>query len=341
MNNSYKQLVDYFGKEKISQNEPLSKHTTFRLGGPADIFFRSEGTLDLIRAVVACRKLGVKFVVLGGGSNVIAGDKGFRGMVISNRKGVIERIDDKRIEVTSGTLNTTLVKYLMKHELTGLEFIAGIPGSIGGAIRSNARFRKPSSFQDHVKNFFLVNNQFIVDFLEEVLILTQNSIIRWVDKEYINPQYHKTHFKESDDIILSGRFKLDQGNKDYICNLVRDHLLWRKSRSSCDEQRHIQMPADPITGHNPRQPNMPSPGCIFSNVLNTDNHPAGRMIDLCGLKGKRIGNIMIANEHANYMVNLGKGKASEALALISMCQENVQKRFNVNLELEVDLIGEF
>ncbi|MBU0568615.1 UDP-N-acetylmuramate dehydrogenase [bacterium] len=341
MVDNYEKLINHLDKNKVCLNEPLSKHTTFRLGGTADLFFHAGGVFDLLRAVVICREWNVPFIVLGGGSNVIVGDKGFRGIVILNRKGIIEQIDDERIEITSGTLNTSVVQYILKHELSGLEFIAGIPGTIGGAIRHNARFRNPISFQEKVTKFDVVKNQFVADFLEDALIITPDNNIRRVSKDYINPQYHKTNLKEKKDIMLSGRFKLERSKKETIRTSINKQLLWRKNRKVDIAQNNIEVQADPITGHRAKQPALPSPGCVFSNISNPDNHPVGRILDMCGLKGMRIGDIMMANEHANYIVNLGNGKASDALDLIRLCQERVKQRFNLDLELEIELVGEF
>jgi UDP-N-acetylmuramate dehydrogenase len=279
---------------------------------------------------------------LGGGSNCLIADKGIRGVVILNRKGTIDQIDPGIVEVTSGTLNNQIVRFLIENELTGLEFLVGIPGTIGAAIRNNGHFRNPESFQHYFVDYRQVKDQFVNDFVEDALVITPQGHLRRVDRVYLQPEYHQSKLKETDDIVVSATFSLGKSDSNLIRKSARDQLLWRKDREiHANGDVQIIMPPDPITGHRVSQPKLPTPGCMFSNTSNADNHPVGRMLDMCGLRGTQVGDVMVAHEHANYIVNLGVGTAADALKLISICRDQVFQRFGVTPRLEIDLLGEF
>jgi UDP-N-acetylmuramate dehydrogenase len=323
----------------------LSQNTRhLKLVGPRIFFYEVDDAFD---SDAHGHRLAANWIypilILGGGSNVLAGDKGFRGVVVANRKGRIIQLDEKRLEIESGVKNLATVDFLAQNGLAGLEFLVGIPGTMGGAIQTNAHFRSIEGFGQGVFDFKRAKNCFVHDLVEAVLIVNAHNTVSWVDKAYIRPQYHKTELKSSDDIILSARFKLQPESPETIRKSIKAFLKWRKDRSTLHpkDPAKSHMPPDALTGHTPRQPAWPSAGCTFSNTPNPDNHPAGRMLDMCGLKGTRIGNVMVACEHANFIVNLGGGKAKDVLALIALCRAKVKERFQVDLETEVDLIGEF
>ena len=297
----YKALVARIGRNNLLFDELLAKYTTFKIGGPADVFYNAKNTFDFLNMITTCHELKIPFFIIGNGSNLIVSDNGFRGVVIKNSGNAIQKIGDEQIIAESGTRNGELVKNLMEFELSGLEFLAGIPGTVGGAVKKNARFRHPENQK----------NQFTHDFIEKVFVLTSGNKLTWVSKDEIK--------KKNKAIIVAVIFKLIKSSKEFIKRSIENQLTWRMTKI-------------------PKQPNLPSAGCVFSNPLNLKNYSAGKMIDLCGLMGTRMGDVEISKDHANWIVNLGNGKASDVLRLIEICKEEVKKKFGVNLELEVDII---
>ncbi|TRZ77112.1 UDP-N-acetylmuramate dehydrogenase [bacterium] len=297
----YENLISQIRQSNLLFDEPLAKYTTIKIGGPADVFYNAQNTFDFLNIITVCRELKIPFFILGGGSNLIISDDGFRGVAIKNSNSIVQRIDDKRVAVGSGTQNGELIKNLVKFELSGLEFLAGIPGTIGGAIKKNARFRHPGNQK----------NQLTHDFIEKVLILTSDNKLKWIDKSQIKA--------ENKAIIVAVLFKLKKSSSELIKTSIKEQLTWRATETS-------------------KQPSLPSPGCIFSNPSDKNNYPAGKMIDLCGLIGTRIGDVEISKDHANWIVNLGNGKASDVMAIIEICRKEVKRKFGVELELEVDVV---
>lgn len=340
----YERVTKFLDIKKVERDVLLSHYTTFCTGGPADVLYTATLPIELANAVAICIEHNVNYLVLGGGSNIIVGDKGFRGIVIRNFGKSFERLSDTMVEVGSGLSNSAFVRgYLVKEGLSGLEFLIGIPGTIGGAVRCNAHYRSPESFAEYFKDFHLVTDQFITNFVVDALVLSSQGTLRRVDLDYISPEYHKTRFKETKDIILTTRFHLHPSTPESVKRSAQIQLRWRKDRTVPNGlvEKTLEMPPDPVTGHRVRQPTLPSPGCMFSNTPNPENHPVGRMLDLCGLKGFRIGGAMVAFEHSNYLVNVGNAVSLDALKVIEVCKERVFREFGVELTLEIDLVGEF
>lgn len=336
-------LRDRLGRQDIVANEPLKRYTTFKIGGPADYFVEVSTAFDLLNTIATCLEIGLPYVILGGGSNVLIMDKGFRGLVIRNRGGEIKMVGDDEIEVTSGTLNNAVIDFAQEHFLSGIEFLVGIPGSIGATIRNNGRFRDPESFQEYGLNYRQVKDRFINDYVKHLLIVNPAGQIRRVGRDYLQPEYHRSKLKTTGDIVVSARLRLTPTDKETIARSIAVQRQWRRDRTTVDPDNRTAaaMPTDSVTGHTmSRQPALPSAGCAFSNIPNPENHPTGRMLDLCGMKGKRIGDVMVAPEHANWIVNVGDGKADDVLALIDLCKDAVYRRFGVELLPEIDMIGE-
>jgi len=297
----YENLISQVGRGNLLFNEPLAKYTTIKIGGPADVFYNAQNTFDFLNIITICRELKIPFFIIGGGSNVIIGDTGFSGVVIKNIDSNVKKINDECVLATCGTSNSEFVKNLVKFELSGLEFLAGIPGTVGGAIKKNAHFRNPENKK----------NQLTHDFIEKLFVLTSDNKLKWIDKSQIK--------EENKAIIIAVIFKLKKSSSKLIKSSIKDQLAWRANKV-------------------PKQPSLPNAGCIFSNIANPNNYPAGKMIDLCGLMGTRIGDVEISRDHANWIVNLGGGKATDVMALIEICKKEVKKKFGVELKLEVDIV---
>lgn len=340
MNAKFQNIIDSLGKDRVKTGELLSRHTTFGIGGPADLFYEAKTVAELVKAVRQARTQKVPFFILGGGSNVLVADSGFRGLVISNRTSGLKLQNQNIIVADSGVRNPLLVKFSADHGLTGLEFLIGIPGTVGGAIRHNARFRDPRSFHEYFVDFHLVKDQFIGNLVSEVKILTPQNKITTLKNKDCHFNYSgsglRSGFKRSEAIILKIAFNLKKADKKAIREVIKTSLQWRKTRSGVKGKRQA---ADPVTRSLTQEPPERSAGCIFSNVPNEWNHPTGRMIDACGLKGKRVGDAQISPLHAAYFVNLGQAKASDIHALIKLAKKEVKKKFGVDLVEEVQLVG--
>ncbi|MBL7078507.1 UDP-N-acetylmuramate dehydrogenase [Candidatus Shapirobacteria bacterium] len=339
MKKKYQELIDQLGKDRVEKNTLLKNHTTFGIGGPADLFYETKTTNELIKAVKLARKLKVPYFLLGGGSNVLAADKGFGGLIIKNRARQIKKLKNNRLQVASGTSNQELVSFCQKQGLSGVEFLAGIPGTLGGAIYHNARFRDPRSFLEYFIDYQAVKDQFIGNLVEKVKLLLPNNQIVNKDQEYCQFSYAssglRSVFKEKKDIILEITIKLEKADPEKIAQAIEKLLTWRMTRGVGEKKRNL----DAFTrGLNP-QPTGRSSGCIFSNVPNPQNHPTGRMIDLCGLKGKKIGGAVVSDLHANFIINENSATAKNVFELIKLIKKEVKKKFGVNLKEEIDLVG--
>jgi UDP-N-acetylmuramate dehydrogenase len=305
----------------VKENVLLKNYTTFRIGGRAKYFFTAKKKEDLIEAIKLAKKLKLPFFILGGGSNLLVSDKGYQGLVIQikNQKLKIKNQNQKSkiIEAEAGTLLSQLVNTALKNNLTGLEWAMGIPGTIGGAIWANA-----GAFGDSM-----------ADLVKSVEVFEITKLrIRNYKLEDCKFGYRDSIFRHNKNlIILSARLQLKKGQKKEIQKEIKEYLKYRKKKQ-------------PL--------NLPSAGSIFKNpqgilggkLTKEDEFPflpftAAQLIEKCGLKGKRIGNVRISEKHANFIVNLGKGKAKEVRKLINLIKKRVKKKFGIDLEEEIQYLG--
>lgn len=316
----------------------LKDHTTFGIGGPADLFYRAQTVKELIKAVRLARELQIPYFILGGGSKLLVADQGFRGLVIKNQAQEIKLLSNDRIRAASGINNPILVQFCRRHSLTGLEFLIGIPGTLGGAVRHNARFRDPRDFFTPVTDLKAVRNCYLADFVVKVRLLHPDGRLSWQDRSYCQFQPHTSGFREDPEkrkeIILEVILQLRPGQPKEIDRLIKAMLAWRQGRRL--GQRKL---VDPITRRVNPQPRGRSAGCIFANTPNRWGHPAGRLIDLCGLKGRRIGGAKISEEHANFIINNQSATAADVVKLIDLIKREVKKKFQVELKEELEYLG--
>jgi len=297
---------------KVIQNESLADHTTFKIGGEADYFFVAQNNDDLIRAVKVTHNLNLPFFILGGGSNLLVSDKGFRGLVIKVQSSCRRqsgygasatklKVQSNKIIADAGVSLSKLIDSSIENELSGLEWATGIPGTVGGAVRGNAgAFGKEMS--DVARSV-------------KVLSISNNITVKQYNNIAIKFAYRDSIFKHNKDIILSVEFELKNGNKEKSRNIIQGYLLERKEFQPLDYL---------------------SAGCIFKNPR---EKLVGELIDLAGLKGKRIGDARVSEKHANFIVNSGNAKAKDVIELIKIIQERVFKKFGIKLKLEIELVG--
>jgi UDP-N-acetylmuramate dehydrogenase len=295
----------------LKRNEPLAPYTTFRIGGPADLFVEAGSADQLAASVTAARAAGMPWFVLGLGANVLMGDRGFRGLVIRNVAGAHRFHDDGRLWTESGAVMRPIIIEAVNAGWSGIEHYIGIPSTIGGAIWQNLHFLSPAPARERT--------MFIAEVFRDCEILTEEGDRRVVDASYVQFGYDDTVFHHRRDIVLSATFQLERGDPAVLHRILQENLSWRGARHPWLEVH-------------------PSAGSVFKKI---EGVGAGRLIDECGLKGHRIGDAQISHIHANILVNLGQATAADVRALIALAQQTVRDRLGYSLETEIGFIGEF
>jgi UDP-N-acetylmuramate dehydrogenase len=298
----------------LRRNEPIGPYTTFRIGGPADLFFEATTADSLANAVLAARDLDVPYFVLGLGANILVGDRGFRGLVIRNaarHHDFREHGDHCLLWTESGAVVKDLIQESVARGWSGLEHYVGIPSTVGGAIWQNLHFLAPAPARERT--------MFIAEVFDNCEILSEENERRTVDSSYVNFGYDDSVFHHRRDIILAATFRLVRGDQAVLHRIMQENLSWRG-------------------GKHPWLDWHPSAGSIFKKI---EGVGAGRLVDQCGLKGQRQGDAQISHIHANIMVNLGHATAADVRRLIAIAQQAVEKQHGVHLEPEIGFIGEF
>jgi UDP-N-acetylenolpyruvoylglucosamine reductase len=284
----------------LRRDEPLARRTTLRVGGPADIYVEPASEEDLAAVLKYCSEQGIKFFVLGRGSNLIVRDGGFRGVVISLAAPHFSRIEIKgeRLHCGAGAKLKNVAVEAKRGGLTGVEFMEGIPGTVGGALRMNAGAMAGATFD-------VVESIRMMDYAGNVV----GAVPSELSVEYRSCATLKTHIALS--AVLKGR---------------------TDSRESI-EQRMIAFSKKRWT----TQPAAPSAGCMFKNPPAC---PAGKLIDELRLKGTRVGGAFVSAEHGNFLVNDGTATARDVLELIEKISQHVKAERGIELHTEVEIIGE-
>ena len=290
---------------------PLAPYTTFKIGGPADLFFETGTAADLAKAVCVAREADVPYFILGLGANILVGDKGFRGLVIRNAAGHFRFGDDGRLWVESGATMQQIIPEAVRRGWSGLEHYVGIPSTVGGAVWQNLHFLAPAPARERT--------MFIEEVFESCELLTAEGKRKTVDREYMRFGYDTSILHSGRDVALAVTFKLAKGDPDVMQRIMQENLSWRGGKHPWLEWH-------------------PSAGSIFKKI---EGVGAGRLIDQAGLKGHRHGDAQISHMHANIMINLGRATAKDVRELIALAQEAVEKKFGQRLEPEIGFIGEF
>ena len=296
---------------RLEHSVGLAPFTTFRIGGPADLFYTATSADDLAAAVLAARELGIPYFVLGLGANILVGDKGFRGLVIRNAARAFEFHDDGRLRVESGAVMKDMILEAVERGWSGFEHYVGIPSTVGGAVWQNLHFLSPAPDRERT--------MFIAEVFESAELLTEENERRTVDAEYMQFGYDTSTLHHRRDIALAVTFRLERGDPAVMHRIMQENLSWRGARHPW------------LDWH-------PSAGSIFKKI---EGVGAGRLIDQCGLKGHRHGGAQISHIHANIMVNLGHATARDVRELIAIAQKAVAEKFGQQLEPEIGFIGEF
>src|SRR5689334_22808224 len=302
------------GPSRLRRDEPLGPYTTFRIGGPADLYFEASTADELADAVLIARELDVPYFVLGLGANILIGDKGFRGLVIRNtarRFEFREHAERCTLWTESGAVVKDLILESVRRGWSGLEHYVGIPSTVGGAVWQNLHFLSPAPERERT--------MFISEVFESCEILSEENERKTVGADYVKFGYDDTVFHHRRDIVLAASFRLMRGDAAVLHRVMQENLSWRG-------------------GKHPWLDWHPSAGSVFKKI---EGVGAGRLIDQCGLKGLRIGDAQISHIHANIMVNLGHATANDVRQLIARAQREVEEKHGVRLEPEIGFIGEF
>lgn len=299
---------------RLRRDEPLAGYTTFRIGGPADLFFEATTADELANAVLSARELDVPYFVLGLGANILIGDKGFRGLVVRNTArhfAFREQDSSCTLWTESGAVVKDLILESVRRGWSGLEHYVGIPSTVGGAVWQNLHFLSPAPERERT--------MFIAEVFESCEILSEENERRTVGPDYVKFGYDDSVFHHRRDIILAATFRLTKGDPGTLHRIMQENLSWRG-------------------GKHPWLDWHPSAGSIFKKI---EGVGAGRLIDQCGLKGFRVGDAQISHIHANIMVNLGHATARDVRELIAVAQREVEQKHGLRLEPEIGFIGEF
>ena len=298
---------------RLRLNEPLARYTTFRIGGPADVFAEAHTSDELAQLITAARACGIPFVLLGMGANILVGDGGVRGLVIRNAANhVTIDAESGRVTAESGAvLWPTVIEATIEAGLSGLEHYAGIPSSVGGAMWQNLHFLSPPPDRERTV--------FIAEVVESADLLSASGDRRTVDRDWFAFGYDYSTLHVTDDIVLSATFRLSPARQERLREIVEANLEWRGAR-------------------HPPLDTQPSAGSIFKKI---DGVGAGRLADWCGLKGTRIGGALVTDRHANILINAGDATARDVRHLIGYVQETVEREQGYRLSTEIGFVGDF
>lgn len=294
-------LQEECGIENILLNEPMFNHTSFKTGGNADLLITPKDTKELIGVIRILRQHDISYIILGNGSNILVSDKGIRGAVIQIGKKMAQIvIKGNQIMAQAGAMLSSIAVAAMEHELTGMEFASGIPGTLGGAVCMNA-----GAYGGEMK-----------DILVEVEVLTSDLEVLTLTLKELDLSYRHSIIPEKSYLVLSSIITLQKGNKETI----------QEKMSLLAQERREKQPL-----------NYPSAGSTFKRP---EGYFAGKLISDAGLKGYSIGGAEVSQKHAGFIVNKGNATTNDILALIHYCQKTVKEKFGVTLETEVKIIGE-
>ncbi len=295
-------LQKLLGEAKVLANEPMASHTTFRIGGAADYFVMPETTEELADVLKICKEDGVPYFILGNGSNLLVGDKGFRGVVIQlykNFDGL--QIEGTTVTAKAGAMLIRVAKEAGKAGLSGLEFASGIPGTIGGAMVMNA-----GAYGGEMK-----------DVVTAVTVLTKDGAIKTLTGEEMNFRYRGSVVEDEGYIVLEAVMELKEGCLEEIQARIEELSVQRKTKQPIE---------------------YPSAGSTFKRP---EGYFAGKLIQDAGLRGYRVGGAQVSEKHCGFVINAGGATAADVMKLMQDVSDKVKDQFGVALEPEVKRIGEF
>lgn len=287
---------------RILEAELMSRHTTFRIGGPADFFLVPENADEIKKIIAVCKEKNVPYFILGNGSNLLVSDRGYRGVVIQLDRNFGEvKVEGTEIHASAGALLSTIAVAARRASLTGFEFAGGIPGTLGGAVVMNA-----GAYGGEMK-----------DVLRKVMVMDQSGKVFEIPAEELQMGYRTSIIKTAGYIVLGAVLSLKEGNLEEIKMLTR----------KLSEQRTSKQPLE-----------YPSAGSTFKRP---EGYFAGKLIMDSGLRGYCVGGAQVSEKHCGFVINTGDATAEDVRSLMKHVTEIVYAKFGVTLEPEVKFLGEF
>ena len=303
MNVNIKQrFQEILGTDRVLEAEPMSKHTTFRIGGPADLFVAPENTDEIKNLIAICKEEEVPYFILGNGSNLLVSDKGYRGVIIQLYRSFGQiTLKENEIHAQAGALLSGIAAMAREASLTGFEFAGGIPGTLGGAVVMNA-----GAYGGEMK-----------DVLKEVTVLTPEGEIVTLQAGELQMGYRTSIIKEAGYIVLEAVISLKKGDQDEIKSRMQELAGMRSSKQ-------------PLS--------YPSAGSTFKRP---EGYFAGKLIMDSGLRGYQVGGAQVSEKHCGFVINTGNATAKDVTTLMADVQRIVMEKFGVKLEPEVKFLGDF
>lgn len=321
-------LETRLGKDRTTQQEPLARFTTLKIGGPAEYFFVAQTTEEVTRAVKSALEAKLPYFILGGGSNIVISDRGLKGLVIRNESRsikIVKRLGSFKngettltqalVEADTGVAINQLVRFTCDEGLGGLERHLGLPGTVGGALYMNSKWTKPPTY--------------VGDVLVSARVIDRTGKVKIVDQKYFDFAYDQSILQKTHETVLSATFLLTSKDKK---------TLWDTAQFSMEYRKNTQ-PMGVATA-----------GCTFRNIplvdamrIATPNNTtsAGFLVDQVGLKNFQIGKAKFSDIHANFILNLGGATAIEVKGLIDEATRRVREKFHVEIYPEIVFVGEF
>lgn len=298
----YYELCSITGEKNILKDEPMSAHTTFRIGGPADYFAMPSSAEEIRRIVSLCIEQEVPYYIIGNGSNLLVGDKGFRGVIIQIFKNMRDiRTEGETVTAQAGALLSKVAAAAYDAGLTGFEFASGIPGTLGGAVRMNA-----GAYGGEMSQV-----------LKSADVLTTEGEVLTIPVEEMKMGYRTSIVSRMDYVVLGAQLVLSRGSKEDI-------------RAKMDELKEKRVSKQPLEF-----------GSAGSTFKRPEGYFAGKLIEDAGLRGFRIGNAQVSEKHCGFVINRGGATAAEVEELMDHIIRRVEETSGVRLQPEVKKIGEF
>lgn len=296
----YEQLCQALGQTRVLCGESMSRHTTFRAGGPAAYFVAPATAGELAAVLELCRRRQMPYYILGNGSNLLVGDRGYDGVVVEIGKAWSRiTVTENCLTAGAGTMLSSAAREALKASLTGLEFAAGIPGTIGGAVVMNA-----GAYGSEIRQV-----------LRRVTVLTAENTVKQLDASELELGYRTSCISACGYVILAAEFRLQPGDAAAI----------RARMEELAKQRRSKQPLE-----------YPSAGSTFKRP---EGHFAGKLIEDAGLRGFRVGGAQVSEKHCGFIINYDRATAADIMALCREVQHKVKEQFGISLELEVKTLG--
>jgi len=297
-----KKFCDLLGEERVFTGEAMSRHTTFKIGGPADYFLMPDKDTDVGRIVKICKESAIPYFILGNGSNLLVGDGGYRGAVIQIYKNMSAvTVEGTKITVQAGALLSSVAAAAKNAALTGFEFAGGIPGTMGGAVVMNA-----GAYGGEMK-----------DVLTEVTVMDEEGEIVTLPADKLELGYRTSIIKTAGYIVLEAKLQLKEGNPEVIRETMKDLTIRRTTKQPLE---------------------YPSAGSTFKRP---EGYFAGKLIMDSGLAGYQVGGAQVSEKHCGFVINAGGATARDVRTLMDNVRDIVYKKYGVTLEPEVKFLGDF